>query len=43
MGYGAGGYAGGGSGILIPKSNSGQGAGYNQTGGSGFVRVTWFE
>lgn len=44
FGYGAGGsvYRGG-SGIYIAKANSGSGSGYNSPGGSGFVRVIWFE
>lgn len=44
LGYGVGGSTREGSGIRIPAANSGQGGGYNgQAGGSGFVRVTWFE
>ena len=44
FGYGVGGsvYRGG-TGIYIAKANSGSGSGRNQSGGSGFVRVTWFE
>tara|TARA_R110000787_G_scaffold74952_2_gene166260 strand:- start:93 stop:695 length:603 start_codon:yes stop_codon:yes gene_type:complete len=44
FGYGVGGsvYRGG-TGIYIAKANSGSGSGFNQSGGSGFVRVTWFE
>jgi len=44
FGYGVGGSVNkGGTGIYIAKANSGSGSGYNQSGGSGFVRVTWFE
>tara|TARA_R110000803_G_C11905327_1_gene312553 strand:+ start:36 stop:629 length:594 start_codon:yes stop_codon:yes gene_type:complete len=44
FGYGAGGSSyRGGAGIYQAKPNSGCGAGYSQPGGSGFVRVTWFE
>ena len=42
MGYGVGGsmYNGGGSGIT---SSFGSGGGWQQPGGNGFVRITWFE
>ena len=44
FGYGVGGATNaGGSGVATPKANSGSGGGYDQTAGSGFVRVTWFE
>jgi len=44
MGYGAGGSTRSAGGIRIPAANSGQGGGFNgQAGGSGFLRVTWFE
>ena len=46
FGYGAGGSTRNGSGVKIPAANSGQGAGWDsitRPGGSGFVRVTWFE
>ena len=44
FGYGAGGSGYYQPGISFPKANSGQGGRYNNTGGgSGFVRITWFE
>lgn len=43
LGYGAGGKTYLSSGSGIPIANSGAGGGRNQSGGSGFVRVTWFE
>jgi hypothetical protein len=43
FGYGSGGATYYGVGVRIPKDNSGSGGGYNQSGGDGFVRLTWFE
>ena len=43
FGYGAGGMTYYISGIKTPKVNSGSGGGNLNSGGSGFVRVTWFE
>ena len=44
LGYGAGGASYIGAGIANVAPNSGQGGGFNgKAGGSGFVRVTWFE
>ena len=43
FGYGAGGAGYYEPGIFNPKANSGQGGRYDSVGGSGFIRVTWFE
>ena len=43
FGYGVGGMTYYMSGIKTPKVNSGSGGGSLNSGGSGFVRVTWFE
>lgn len=43
FGYGVGGKVQYNGGMGAPPANSGGGGGYNQSGGSGFVRVTWFE
>ncbi len=44
FGYGAGGTGiSGEGGVFTPKANSGQSGGYYANGGSGFVRVMWYE
>lgn len=43
LGYGAGGSTYQQPGVGRPKNNSGSGGGRNRAGGSGFVRLTWFE
>jgi hypothetical protein len=46
LGYGVGGAVTGqgqGGGVWVPAANSGQGAGHNNTGGSGYCLIKWYE